>query len=165
MKLESNYIKISQIAPASVIYIIYIIYKNFLHISIFILHHTFSKMNVVDFSGSGVLPTLGLPTPTLSNQPPTTLYQNQHHTDTDTRVLTSLYDCLVSRSLHQLRLHKKVCQVSCWTINRWSLKAETCSSFPFHLVKPGACFSVTWIVIESEDDSSHESILLSSSSR
>ena len=71
---------------------------------------------------------------------PTTLYQNQHHTDTDTRVLTSLYDCLVSRSLHQLRLHKKACQVSCWTIDRWSLKAETCSSFPFHLVKPGACF-------------------------
>ena len=71
---------------------------------------------------------------------PTTLYQNQHHTDTDTRVLTSLYDCLVSRSLHQLRLHKKACQVSCWMIDRWFLKAETCSSFPFHLEKPGACF-------------------------
>ena len=65
MKLESNYIEISQIAPASVIYIIY---KNFLHISIFIFHHTFSTMIIVDFSGLGGLPTLGFPTPTVSNQ-------------------------------------------------------------------------------------------------
>ena len=71
MKLKANlHKKISQIAPASVIYIIYIIYKNFVYIPLFFLHHIFSKMIVVDFSGSGVLPTLGF-TNTNIFKPPT----------------------------------------------------------------------------------------------